>query len=188
MKIEDAPIEASADTAPHVAPGAKLAIRRIPIDTHPENTAFLLRHGNGYSAEQFQALRKLRITAPCAEMLATWRARSDMESWYAKRTRDAMVSEMQLRLNDNLLLIRTCIAVLPLIGLLGTVTGMIQVFDVMAYTGAGNARLMAGGVSAATIPTMAGLVAALSGLIFGTRVFHFAYDEAMRVADSLRRE
>ena len=58
----------------------------------------------------------------------------------------------------------------------------------MAYTGAGNARLMAGGVSAATIPTMAGLVAALSGLIFGTRVFHFAYDEAMRVADSLRRE
>ena len=71
MKIEDAPIEASADTAPHVAPGAKLAIRRIPIDTHPENTAFLLRHGNGYSAEQFQALRKLRITAPCAEMLAT---------------------------------------------------------------------------------------------------------------------
>ena len=123
-----------------------------------------------------------------AEMLATWRARSDMESWYAKRTRDAMVSEMQLRLNDNLLLIRTCIAVLPLIGLLGTVTGMIQVFDVMAYTGAGNARLMAGGVSAATIPTMAGLVAALSGLIFGSRLFHYAYDEAMRVADSLRRE
>ena len=57
-------------------------------------------------------------------------------------------------------------AVLPLLGLLGTVTGMIAVFDVMAFAGTGNARLMAGGVSKATIPTMSGLVAALSGLYF----------------------
>jgi thymidine phosphorylase len=48
-----------------------LKIRRIPIDTHPENTAFLLRHDNGYSAEQYQALRKLRIWTDCAEILAT---------------------------------------------------------------------------------------------------------------------
>ncbi|MCB2079108.1 MAG: thymidine phosphorylase, partial [Novosphingobium sp.] len=46
-------------------------IRRIPIDTHPENTAFLLREGNGYSAEQFQALRKIRITGDCGDILAT---------------------------------------------------------------------------------------------------------------------
>jgi len=48
-----------------------LKIRKIPIDTHPENTAFLLRHGNGYSAEQFQALRKIRISCHCAEILAS---------------------------------------------------------------------------------------------------------------------
>jgi len=46
-------------------------IRRIPIDTHPENTAFLLRQGNGYSPEQFQALRKIRISGRCGEILAT---------------------------------------------------------------------------------------------------------------------
>jgi len=46
-------------------------IRRIPIDTHPENTAFLLREGNGYSPEQFQALKKIRITGSCGEILAT---------------------------------------------------------------------------------------------------------------------
>lgn len=46
-------------------------IRRIPIDTSPENTAFLFRHGNGYSAEQFQALRKLRIAGSQGEILAT---------------------------------------------------------------------------------------------------------------------
>ncbi|WP_237438161.1 thymidine phosphorylase family protein [Alteraurantiacibacter buctensis] len=43
----------------------------MPIDTHPENTAFLLRRGNGYSAEQFQALRKIRVTGTGCEILAT---------------------------------------------------------------------------------------------------------------------
>lgn len=46
-------------------------IRRIPIDTYPENTAFLRREGNGYSPEQFQALRKIRIDGRCGEILAT---------------------------------------------------------------------------------------------------------------------
>ncbi len=48
-----------------------LKIRRVPIDTYPENTVFLLRRGNGYSPEQFQALRKLRVKADCGEILAT---------------------------------------------------------------------------------------------------------------------
>lgn len=48
-----------------------LKIKRLAIDTYPENTAFLPRQGNGYSAEQFQALRKIRITSDAAEILAT---------------------------------------------------------------------------------------------------------------------
>ena len=57
-----------------------------------------------------------------------------------------------------------------MLGLLGTVTGMIEVFDVMAISGSGNARGMAGGVSQATLPTMAGMVAALSGMIFSIQL------------------
>jgi len=48
-----------------------MKIKRIAIDTHPENTAFLLRGGNGYSPEQFQALRKVEISGPTASILAT---------------------------------------------------------------------------------------------------------------------
>jgi thymidine phosphorylase len=48
-----------------------LAVRRLAIDTYPENTAFLLRHGDGYSAEQFQALRKIRVGGEGREILAT---------------------------------------------------------------------------------------------------------------------
>lgn len=46
-------------------------IRQILIDTHPDNTVFMLRAGNGYSAEQFQALKKIRITGRTGEILAT---------------------------------------------------------------------------------------------------------------------
>jgi biopolymer transport protein ExbB len=74
---------------------------------------------------------------------------------------------------------------LPLLGLLGTVTGMIQVFNVMAVAGTSNARLMAGGVSAATIPTMAGLVAALSGYYFASWLQRRADDEIKKVSDLL---
>ncbi len=77
------------------------------------------------------------------------------------------------------------VAVCPLIGLLGTVTGMIEVFDVMAILGSGNARAMAAGVSKATIPTMAGMVAALSGVFMSTYIERKAKREGERLEDSL---
>ncbi len=63
--------------------------------------------------------------------------------------------------------IKTLISLLPLLGLLGTVTGMVSVFEAMTYSG-GNARSMAAGVSMATIPTMSGMVATLSGVLANT--------------------
>lgn len=50
-----------------------LTIKRLAIDTYPENTAFLLRQSNGYSAEQFQALRKIRVNGESAEISRRWR-------------------------------------------------------------------------------------------------------------------
>ena len=85
-------------------------------------------------------------------------------SWFATNIRRLILSEVGLNAKRNLGLIQTLMQILPLLGLLGTVWGMIQVFEVMTVFGTGNARLMAGGVSQATIPTMSGLVAALSGL------------------------
>ena len=95
-----------------------------------------------------------------------WKARSEHKSWYAHAVRDRLISETVVEASRFNNVIRALVAVTPLLGLLGTVTGMVQVFDVMAVTGSSNARLMAEGISAATIPTMAGLVASLSGLIF----------------------
>ena len=72
-----------------------------------------------------------------------------------------------------------------LLGLMGTVTGMIEVFDVLALSGTGNARSMAAGVSRATIPTMAGMVGALSGVFAATLLSRTAKREVERLNDSL---
>jgi biopolymer transport protein ExbB len=95
-----------------------------------------------------------------------WAARNDHKSWYAHAVRERLISETNQEAQRFNNVIRALVAVTPLLGLLGTVTGMVEVFDVMATTGNSNARLMAAGISKATIPTMAGLVASLSGLIF----------------------
>jgi biopolymer transport protein ExbB len=71
------------------------------------------------------------------------------------------------------------------LGLLGTVTGMIEVFEVMAISGSGNPRSMASGVSKATIPTMAGMVAALSGIAMSTYLLRKAGRERELITDHL---
>lgn len=76
--------------------------------------------------------------------------------------------DLQLSIVATLPVIKILIALCPLIGLLGTVTGMIQLFDIMAIKGTANPRLMASGVAQAILPTMAGMVLAVSGLIFYT--------------------
>ncbi len=96
--------------------------------------------------------------------LDTWTSRTERASWSAHQIRLRLVSRVSQGLERNLPLIKTCVALCPLMGLLGTVTGMVEVFEVMAISGSGNPRSMAAGVSKATIPTMAGMVAALSGV------------------------
>ena len=119
-------------------------------------------------------------------VVTEWEDRADTTSWYAKRIRESLVSEASLALKRNVGVIKALIAICPLLGLLGTVTGMIAVFDVMTYSGGGNARAMAGGVSMATVPTMAGMVAALSGVYFGTWLEHKAQTETEKLEDLLQ--
>ncbi|HDZ31780.1 MAG TPA: MotA/TolQ/ExbB proton channel family protein [Pseudoalteromonas sp.] len=115
----------------------------------------------------------------------TWTARSERNSWNAEQIRQAMISRASMRLNANLPLINVMVALCPLLGLLGTVTGMIEVFDVMAITGTGSARSMASGVSKATIPTMAGMVGALSGVFASTYLQRKAKREVELLQDNM---
>ena len=122
------------------------------------------------------------------KMLADWQQRTERASWYAHKIREGMISESSAALKQNLMSIRTLIAALPMLGLLGTVDGMIQTFDVLTVFGTGNARGMAGGISIALITTMGGLLAALSGMYFSTQLEQRVTRAVDNVADALRRD
>lgn len=110
-----------------------------------------------------------QLPADVARCMQAWEARADHHSWHAHKIKQRWVSETQRHWRARLPLIKALVALCPMMGLLGTVTGMIHVFHVMAVLGTGNARAMAAGISAATLPTMAGMVIAISGLYFVSR-------------------
>ena len=118
----------------------------------------------------------------------TWQALRQQQENLARPIRSALISQARIELGQWLPFLKTLVALCPLLGLLGTVTGMIEVFEVMAFSGTGNPRSMAAGVSKATIPTMAGMVAALSGLYFSVSMERFARREAEGLADQLSPE
>lgn len=117
----------------------------------------------------------------CNKVVDAWLKRDEHKSWHAEKIRLQFLSIVNIRAQRNLSTIKLIVMVAPLLGLLGTVTGMINVFDVMAATGSSNARAMAAGVSKATIPTMAGMVVSLSGLLFSV----FLRRKAASLLDSL---
>ncbi|CAG9296108.1 MotA/TolQ/ExbB proton channel family protein [Celerinatantimonas diazotrophica] len=90
--------------------------------------------------------------------------------------------QLDLKLQSHLPLIRILIALCPLLGLLGTVTGMIQVFDGLALNQGANPQLMASGIAKATLPTMAGMAIAVFGLIFYTHLQRWSTHERIALS------
>lgn len=82
---------------------------------------------------------------------------------------EAALKEMP-RLTKGLLFIKVVSVVAPLMGLLGTVTGMIQTFQVITLYGAGDPKMMAGGISQALVTTVLGLTVAIPMVLIHTIV------------------
>lgn len=125
------------------------------------------------------------LKADVQQSLSIWEARTERKSWNAHQIRNAMISRMNEKIDNNLDMITALVAMCPLMGLLGTVTGMIEVFSVLSLSGGGDAKSMAGGVSKATIPTMSGMVAAISGVFANTYLQRISGDEKSLFADHL---
>ncbi|MGB5166364.1 MAG: MotA/TolQ/ExbB proton channel family protein [Woeseiaceae bacterium] len=114
-----------------------------------------------------------------------WEGRAERRSWNAEQIREMMIARFNFATNKGIAMIQTLVALCPLLGLLGTVTGMISVFQVLAVSGSGNVRAMAAGVSQATVPTMAGMVGALSGVLLVTLLTRRAAHEVQFLEDTL---
>lgn len=114
-----------------------------------------------------------------------WQQRQDQSSWFAMKLREGLLTEIYIASQRNLVPIQTIIGVLPLLGLLGTVTGMISIFEVINIYGTGNARGMADGISRALLPTTAGLVTSIAGLYFSTDLNQRAKNKTDQARDHL---
>jgi biopolymer transport protein ExbB len=96
--------------------------------------------------------------------LAVWKGRNDHRSWCARQIRRAMISRINAAMTASMPLLRVLVPLSPLLGLIGTVSGMLEVFDSMALRGSADARAMASGVSHAMICTLTGLAVSITGL------------------------
>lgn len=111
-------------------------------------------------------LRELRVSSPLGQILATGLVNSKygraamIES--IEQTAAQVVHDMERYLNT----LGTIAAITPLLGLLGTVVGMIRVFSEIMLQGTGNANALAGGISEALISTAAGLSVAIPTYMF----------------------
>jgi biopolymer transport protein ExbB len=95
-----------------------------------------------------------------------------------------MISRVNVAMTAGFPVLQVLVPMSPLLGLIGTVWGMLEVFDSMAIRGTADARSMASGVSTAMICTMTGLAVSISGLF---PVYHFrtrATRETERLADA----
>jgi biopolymer transport protein ExbB len=99
-----------------------------------------------------------------ARALASWNARLDKYSWSSRQIRAAMISRLNAAMSARLGVLRVLVPMCPLLGLLGTVSGMLSVFDAMAARGSADARSMATGVSEAMVCTLTGLAVSITGL------------------------
>jgi len=99
-----------------------------------------------------------------AALLAKWKVRTNKRTWASRAIRSAMISRLNQAMTRNLQVLRVLVPMCPLLGLIGTVSGMLSVFDSMAALGSADARSMATGVSEAMICTLTGLAVSISGL------------------------
>ena len=121
-------------------------------------------------------LRQVKQSSPLGAILASGLVNRDhgreMMKTSIEETGRQVVHELEQFLNS----LGTIASVTPLLGLLGTVVGMIKVFSAIMIHGVGDPGILAGGISEALITTAAGLTVAIPSLIFH-RYFERLVDE-----------
>ncbi|MGE0623071.1 MAG: MotA/TolQ/ExbB proton channel family protein [Pseudomonadales bacterium] len=113
-----------------------------------------------------QKLRELRANSPLGQVLAAGVANAKRGREVMKEAMEEAASQVCHDMERYLTSLGIIASISPLLGLLGTVVGMIKVFSALMLEGAGNANVLAGGISQALITTAAGLSVAIPALMF----------------------
>ena len=98
---------------------------------------------------------------PLGRVLSVFEDNRDVDAETLELKLDEAVLRESAAITRYMWLVKTVSAIAPLLGLLGTVTGMIQTFQAITLFGAGDPKMMAGGISEALVTTMLGLITAI---------------------------
>lgn len=110
-------------------------------------------------------LAKLRETSPLGRVLAAGLINRNHSREVMKESIEEVGRQVVLELERYLNTLGTIASITPLLGLLGTVIGMIKVFTAITMAGVGDPAVLAGGISEALITTAAGLSVAIPSLM-----------------------
>ncbi|PCJ20175.1 MAG: biopolymer transporter ExbB [Gammaproteobacteria bacterium] len=111
-------------------------------------------------------IRELRDSSPLGEVLAVGLMNSKHGRTIMKESIEEVAHHAVHEMERYLNILGTIAAITPLLGLLGTVIGMIRVFTAIVVEGSGNSAILAGGISEALITTASGLTVAIPALFF----------------------
>lgn len=111
-------------------------------------------------------IRELRDSSPLGEILAVGLMNSKHGRAIMKESIEEVAHHAVHEMERYLNILGTIAAITPLLGLLGTVIGMIRVFTAIVVEGSGNSAILAGGISEALITTASGLTVAIPALFF----------------------
>ena len=151
-----------------------------------------LVHEEGITRER---LDELRESSPLGQILATALSNVDHGREVMKDSVEETATQVIHSLERFVGVLGTVTSIAPLLGLLGTVLGMIEAFSAIMAHGSGNAALLAGGISKALITTAAGLIVAIPALVchrfFDRRIDSLVVEmqeRAVKLVDALHDE
>ncbi|WP_408631105.1 MotA/TolQ/ExbB proton channel family protein [Marinimicrobium alkaliphilum] len=140
-------------------------------------------------------LRELKQSSPLGQILAAGLSNSRHGREVMKDSIQEAANQVIHELERYITALGTIAAIAPLLGLLGTVIGMIKVFTAIMLQGTGNAGVLAGGISEALITTAAGLCVAIPAMIvhrfFLRRIDSLVVtmeDDAIKLVDALHSD
>lgn len=107
------------------------------------------------------AIKGKKTTSAVVRLEALYENKKGLSTQQIELALEERLSKEGTKINSGLALVKLLAAVAPLMGLLGTVTGMIATFSAITLFGTGDPKLMAGGISQALITTVEGLVVAI---------------------------
>lgn len=137
-----------------------------PNKVLPENLLGRVWHWLKERQVTAERMAELRNSSPLGRILAAGLSNSGHGREVMKDSIEEAANQVIHELERYLSILGTIAAIAPLIGLLGTVVGMIKVFTAIMLEGTGNAGVLAGGISEALITTAAGLSVAIPALVF----------------------